>query len=217
MQMHTPGLPTDRVIQSYVPFPSLCCTPPSSPHSAAQLCQDPPLAFSCNDALIVQEVVQGAVFAPLLRIVRLLVVLLRRLPVLADVLQSLIPRVGASEFGVADEALALRGWFADGHEASDRDCVHFAILRIVLRRTRGRLVLRCLLGFQRVHASNVLNEEIFAVEVVGLTLVLVALVTSPETSLHVLRVDVPLPFVFGTESRGAAVDRERTRERSVRS
>ena len=65
-----------------------------------------------------------------------------------------------------------------------------------------------------MHAPHVLDEEIFAVEVVGF----VggggggALVAAPVGEAHVLGVDVAFPLVLGAEGGGAAVGGEGTGE-----
>ena len=59
-----------------------------------------------------------------------------------------------------------------------------------------------------MHASDVLREEVLAVEVIR-TLGIVhacAEVAAPEAETEVLRGDVALPFVLGTERAAAAID-----------
>lgn len=51
----------------------------------------------------------------------------------------------------------------------------------------------------RVHASDVLHEEVFAVEVVGSIGRVCALVAAPEAHAEVLGHGVAFPFVFGVE------------------
>jgi hypothetical protein len=51
----------------------------------------------------------------------------------------------------------------------------------------------------RVHASNMLHEEVFAVEIVGSIRRVGALVAAPEAHAEVLGHGVAFPFVFGVE------------------
>lgn len=63
-----------------------------------------------------------------------------------------------------------------------------------------------------MHSSHMLDEEILSVEVVGLSLSILAHVATPKSHAHVLRIDVALPFVLGAERGGAAIDTERAWE-----
>jgi hypothetical protein len=52
----------------------------------------------------------------------------------------------------------------------------------------------------RMHASHMLYEEIFTVEVVGSIGRFLTLIAAPEAEAEVLRQSVSFPFVFGVES-----------------
>lgn len=64
----------------------------------------------------------------------------------------------------------------------------------------------------RMHTSDMLHEEILAVEVVRSIGRFGALVAAPEAHAEMLGHGVAFPFVFGVESRFAAVRRERAEE-----
>lgn len=63
-----------------------------------------------------------------------------------------------------------------------------------------------------VHAPQVLDEEVLAVEVVGAGVAVAALVAAPQVEAEVLGVDVALPFVLGAEGGRAAVGGQRAGE-----
>ena len=54
-------------------------------------------------------------------------------------------------------------------------------------------------GIGRMHASDVLHEEVFAVEIVGSIGRIGALVAAPEAHAEVLGHGVAFPLVFGVE------------------
>ena len=87
---------------------------------------------------------------------------------------------------------------------------------VLLGRVRGFVL------WSGVHAAKMLGEEVFAVEVVVVQSVVVVWVycrwtqvTAPEAELDVLRTDVSLPLVLGTEVGLTAIGSERAGKRAA--
>jgi hypothetical protein len=95
------------------------------------------------------------------------------------------------EFLRAEVALACVGEGTSLLVAGSRSLVELLILRVVL----WRAIAVCLRSasaavVKRMHSSEVLDEEVFSVEVVWSTIIVVALIAAPEARAHVLGSDV---------------------------
>ena len=186
--------------------------------STSTLCQHPSFPGFDDDFLLRKPLFQNRVDLPVLGIDRRSAVLLRVLQMLANMLQAFIPRSFTFERRLTEETATLlrsRSHFA---EALTGLCHQGLLFGVALRLSRpvDGFYRSCCFGFaDGVHSSNVLNEEIFTVEVVRLVFAFVALITTPEAEPHVLSVDVTFPFVLRAECGCTTILSKRAWEQSL--
>lgn len=158
-----------------------------------------------------QPLLQPLILPPVLYSNRAQASLLLPFHVLTHVLQAALQRRPALELLVAKDTAAALRRFAHALIAalsyvveSCFDCRDFALCSAFLAAVVFDVCGRCCLGV-RVHSPDMLDVQVFAVEVVGSRGRVGALVAAPEAELEVLRRGVAFPFVFGAEDCCAAV------------
>jgi hypothetical protein len=168
-----------------------------------------------NEPLVLKVIAQRDVFMPVFAWYDGFVCLALLLHVSADVLHALFPAALAVEFLVAEQACRVCGIVSEGDIAS----LLVGLYRFVGDLRLALVVDDCADGKRMapMHATQVLREEVLAIEVVVDWVLRVgwrAHIAAPEAKFDVLRAHVPFPLILGGKGRQASVLSKRAREGS---